>query len=117
MKYLFSAVTIFAILSLYACRSSNCSDDGDGLSKLDAQSQMELTRAEQANSDDMLSVVLLFEVDPNEKMLDELKEMKVKIITKVGKILTAQANIESIKKIIKCNKVKQVEINKTSSTK
>jgi len=113
MKYLFAVVTILVMISLYACKTNNITSQGNGMSKLDVQSQIELTRAEQANSEDMIGVVMLFEEEPTDIMLDELKEMKVKIITKVGKIITAKANVESIRKLIKYDKVKQIDINKS----
>ena len=117
MKYILSAVTLIAIFSLYACKSGECTSDENTMNKLDAQSQLELTRAEQANSDKMISIVMMFEEEPTESIIEEMKEMKVKIITKVGKIVTAQANTESIKKIIKCKAIKQIEINKRKTTK
>lgn len=117
MKYIFSLVTIIAIFTLFACKSSECTSDGTAMNKLDAQSQMELTRAEQVNPEAMLGIVMMFEDIPSDKIIEELRNMKVKIITKVGKIVTAEANTENVKKIIKCKAIKQIEINKRKTTK
>ncbi len=117
MRYILTAVTIIAIFSLYACKSSECTSDGTAMNKLDAQSQTELTRAEKENPETMHGIMMMFDETPSEDMIEALKNMKVKIITKVGKIVTAEARTENIKKILKCKSIKQVEINKSKTTK
>lgn len=124
MKYILNAVTLLAFLALSSCgagdeigRGELNSANVESWNKLDANSKLELQSIEKENPDSTLSIVLMLNTEPNEELISEFKDKKVKVITKVGNIITASATPQVIRELIMLEIVKQIEINKKKSIK
>lgn len=96
-----------------SCASTDCTDKT--LSKLDAKSISELNKAEENDDSALLSIVILLNDELTDEVVDSLSEADVKIIAKTGKIISANATAQSIRKISNYNSIRSIEINKSKT--
>ncbi len=114
MKVFIVLMGIIAIsLGLQSCATCNCNSD----SKLDAKSKERLQDFEDKNALDEINFLAEFTAAPTDSQIEELKEMGVKNITKAGNIVSGNAQAKIIRKLLKFDYVKIVEIAKLKSIK
>jgi len=127
MKYLSILIrvicVIMCIIMSTSCKSTEYSGKNElntdttknhniGINKLDANSRVVLSRAESNAPGKILDLVIMFSEDISDEELNKFREENIKIISKIGKIVTAQATPLDIKKIIYHDKIEKIEINK-----
>ncbi len=116
--YVLVAVCLFIMLILPACRTTEdikehtTITNTNNSTKLDSQSKITLSLAEEDTPNELLNILIMFEDEPSLEYINKLKEENVKIISKTGKIISAQALAVDIKKILFYDSIKKIEIDK-----
>jgi hypothetical protein len=114
MKMKIIIILSLSIISIQACKHCDCEKK---ISKIDIQSQAILKDAESLPNEHYLPILIEFNKELSDEEFSLLKEMKIKNITKIGKIISCQANVDSIHTLLDMQTVKSVEINKEKKTK
>ncbi|MDT3738500.1 MAG: hypothetical protein RO257_03235 [Candidatus Kapabacteria bacterium] len=112
MNYFFILIFISFSFLVISCKSSDTAKCNDN--KLDAASKSELQKAESSNIQQHLSLVIMLNNETNEVIIDSLEKADVSVISIAGRIITAKAKPEAVRKILNFEFIKAIEINKTA---
>ena len=116
MKFILPLCFCLFVFAMISCKCTEASTKVES-SKLDAASKIELAHAEETAPASKLSLVILLDKNFDEATAEALKKIDVKLITKAGRIVTAEAAAASIRELMALPQVISIEINKTKSTK
>ena len=116
MKIMVGVMFCMFAIGMISCKSTDSTTD-ESLKKLDAMSKRELVLAEESAPEGVLSLVMLLNRNYDEALGEELKKINVKVISKAGRIITAEAGAKSTRDLLKLPQVTSIEINKTKSIK